>query len=57
MKRNMDGKWQWFSVKLIFESIISGEPEPDTIDKNYTNKYKTYEESIYQVQGKKKHLR
>ena len=44
-------KWQWFGVKLIFESIISGDPEPDTIDKNYTNSYKNYEESIIIVKA------
>ena len=44
-------KWQWYSVKLIFENIISGEPEPDTIDNNYTKNYKTYEESIILVKA------
>jgi hypothetical protein len=44
-------KWDWYSVKLIFESIISGEPEPDTIDKNYTNNFKTFEESIVLIKA------
>lgn len=43
--------WEWYSVKLIFENIISGEPEPDNIDENYTNRYKTYEESIMLVKA------
>ena len=43
--------WKWYSIKLIFENIISGEPEPDTIDENYTNRYKTYEESITLVKA------
>jgi hypothetical protein len=51
MKKNSASKWQWFSVKLIFENVISGEPEPDTIDKNYTNNYKTYEESIVLIKA------
>ena len=51
MKKNSASKWQWFSVKLIFENVISGEPEPDTIDKNYTNNYKTYEESIILIKA------
>ena len=44
-------KWKWFSVKVIFESIISGEPAADTIDKNYTNRYKNYEEPIVIVRS------
>lgn len=44
-------KWQWFSVKLIFENIISGEPEPNTIDKNYGNSYKIYEESLVLIKA------
>lgn len=51
MPKNKNTKWQWFSVKLIFESIITGEPELDTIDRNYTNNYKTYEESIILVKA------
>lgn len=46
MRKSKIIKWQWFSVKLIFENIISGKPEPDTIDKNYTNSYRNFEESI-----------
>lgn len=44
-------KWEWFSVKLIFESIISGKPERCGIDKNYTNDAKTYEESIVLIKA------
>ncbi|MBZ9685955.1 DUF4288 domain-containing protein [Clostridium estertheticum] len=51
MKKNSVSKWQWFSVKLIFENVISGEPEPDTIDNNYTNNNKTYEESIVLIKA------
>lgn len=51
MEKTDDIEWQWFSVKLIFENIISGEPEPDTIDENYTDKYITYEESIVLIKA------
>jgi hypothetical protein len=51
MGKKRVSKWQWFSVKLVFESIIFGEPEPNTIDKNYTNSYKNYEESIIIVKA------
>jgi hypothetical protein len=50
MKKQIN-KWEWYSVKLIFENIISGEPEPNTINKDYTNIYKTYEESIIIVKA------
>jgi hypothetical protein len=51
MGKNRATKWQWFSVKLIFENIISGKPEPDTIDNNYANNYKTYEESLVLIKA------
>lgn len=51
MVKRKASRWKWFSVKLIFENIISGEPEPDTIDKNYTNSYKNYVESIIIVKA------
>lgn len=47
----MRRKWRWFSVKLIFENIISGEPEPDTVDQNYTDKYRIFEESILLIKA------
>ncbi|NMD71181.1 DUF4288 domain-containing protein [Bacillus sp. DNRA2] len=43
--------WEWYAVKLLYESIISGNPNPETIDKNYTNTYKTFEESIMLVKA------
>ena len=51
MGKNRATKWQWFSVKLIFENIISGKSEPDTIDNNYANNYKTYEESLVLIKA------
>lgn len=51
MDLNTTNAWQWFSVKLIFEYRINGEPEPDTIDQNYTNTHKTYEESIILIKA------
>jgi hypothetical protein len=37
--------------KLLYECIIKGNPNPETIDKNYTNSRKTYEESIVLVKA------
>ncbi|GLC30612.1 DUF4288 domain-containing protein [Clostridium omnivorum] len=51
MKSYRKSKWEWYSVKLIFESIISGEPEPEIIDRNYTNIYRNFEESIIIVRA------
>lgn len=50
-QKNKSSKWQWYSVKLLFECIISAEAESDTIDENYTNDHKTYEESIVLVKA------
>ena len=44
-------KWKWYAVKLIFESIVSGEPNPSKIDINYEDKLKLYEESIMLVKA------
>jgi len=49
--RHIPSKWQWYSVKLLFESLVSGPPEPNTADKNYTDQYKMYEESIILVKA------
>ena len=43
--------WEWYAVKLLYESIFSGKPNPETIDENYTNTYKTFEESIMLVKA------
>jgi len=42
-------KWEWYGVKILYECIISG--EPSVIDENYTDYYKTYEESIIVVRA------
>lgn len=43
--------WKWFAVKLLFESFITGEPSPDTIDENYSTDFKNLEESIILVKA------
>lgn len=43
--------WKWFAVKLLFECVISGEPSPGTIDKNYSRDIKTFEESIFLIRA------
>ncbi|MEN6463031.1 MAG: DUF4288 domain-containing protein [Syntrophomonas sp.] len=51
MKHNRSRKkrWQWYGVKLLYESVISGKPTPEAIDKYYSNAIKTFEESIVLV--------
>jgi hypothetical protein len=44
-------KWQWYSVKLIFEFFISGMTNAAKLDKNHTTNNKTYEESIVLVKA------
>ncbi|SES88253.1 protein of unknown function [Paenibacillus sp. NFR01] len=38
----------WYAIKLLFEYVISGEPDPIKIDGGYDEE-KTYEESIYLI--------
>lgn len=42
---------EWYSVKLIFEFIITGDPDPTKINEDY-NSDKHYEESIMLVKAK-----
>lgn len=44
-------KWKWYAVKLIYETIVSGEPNKLKIDANYEDKLKCYEESIMLVKA------
>ncbi|MEH7483671.1 DUF4288 domain-containing protein [Neobacillus drentensis] len=41
---------EWYAVKLIFEFIITGDPNPEKIDKEYSTD-KTYEESIMLIKA------
>jgi hypothetical protein len=50
-KKTRKSSWEWYAVKLLYECIITGNPNPETIDKNYTNAHKTYEESIMLVKA------
>ncbi|WP_169907772.1 DUF4288 domain-containing protein [Priestia abyssalis] len=51
LRKKMSKEWEWYAVKLLHECNISGTPSPETIDKNYSNTHKTYEESIILVKA------
>lgn len=53
MNPKLHGKssWKWYSVKILYESTITGEPNKDKIDENYTDEYKIYEESIILIKA------
>ncbi|MFD0051719.1 DUF4288 domain-containing protein [Actinomycetes bacterium NPDC127524] len=51
MKKARKSSWEWYAVKLLYECVIKGNPNPETIDENYTNSHKTYEESIMLVKA------
>ncbi|TDK61827.1 DUF4288 domain-containing protein [Bacillus salipaludis] len=51
MKKKRKSSWEWYAVKLLYECIITGNPNPETIDINYTNTHKTFEESIMLVKA------
>ena len=50
-KNKKKSSWVWYAVKLLFESIIAGEPDKDTIDENFSDKFKLYEEQIVVVKA------
>ncbi|MCM3118845.1 DUF4288 domain-containing protein [Neobacillus sp. MER 74] len=50
-KSDKRSSWEWYAVKLLYECIITGKPNPETIDENYTDAHKTYEESIMLVKA------
>ena len=51
MSKNSRAKWEWYAVKCLFEAAIEGQPSPETIDKNYTDRIKTFEERIILVKA------
>ncbi|MBS4171725.1 DUF4288 domain-containing protein [Bacillus sp. FJAT-49736] len=49
-KRGRLLKDEWYAVKLIYEFLITGEPDPAKIDQDY-NTDKQYEENIIIVKA------
>ncbi len=43
--------WKYYSVKLIFQMIVTGEPIPERIDGDYSDRYTFFEESIMLVRA------
>jgi hypothetical protein len=50
-KKGRKSSWEWYAVKLLYECFIIGPPNPETIDENYSDTHKTYEESIILVKA------
>ncbi|MCL2677428.1 MAG: DUF4288 domain-containing protein [Clostridiales bacterium] len=48
-KNKKESSWKWYAVNLLFESTISGEPNKELIDENFSNEFKLYEERIVVV--------
>ena len=43
--------WEWYAIKLLFISTITGDPDKCKIDENYDNKFKLYEEQIVVIKA------
>lgn len=43
--------WEWYAVKLLFESTLSGVPNQEKIDEHYDSGFKLYEERIVVVKA------
>lgn len=54
MKKEKKSKWEWYAVKMLFENIIFGEPNPDKLDANYNSESKIYMERIVLVRAQSK---
>ncbi|PGM53855.1 DUF4288 domain-containing protein [Bacillus sp. AFS053548] len=46
LRKKLSNEWEWYAVKVLYESIHSGNPSPEKIDEDYYDKFKMYEESI-----------
>lgn len=51
LRKKMSKEWEWYAVKVLYECNISGNPSPETIDENYSNTHKTFEESIILIKA------
>lgn len=54
MKKEKKSKWEWYAVKMLFENIIFGEPNPDKIDAYYNSDSKLFTERIILVRAQSK---
>lgn len=51
LRKKMSKEWEWYAVKVLYKCNISGNPSPETIDENYSNTHRTFEESIILVKA------
>lgn len=52
LRKKRSNKWEWFSVKVLYECKISGNPSPKKIDEDYgSDGQKTFEESILLIKA------
>lgn len=50
-RRKRKSNWEWYAVKLLFESTITGEPNKEKIDDHFSNEFKMYEERIVVIKA------
>lgn len=52
LRKKMTKDWEWYTVKVLFEVLVSGEPSPEKMDENYPNDNdQTFEERILLVKS------
>lgn len=51
MKTKRKSSWEWYAIKQLFESTISGEPNKDIVDEKFSDDFKLYEERIIVVKA------
>lgn len=51
VRKKVSRDWDWYAVKVLYECIISGEPNPEMIDENFPSNDKMFEESILLIKA------
>lgn len=51
LRKKMSKDWKWYTVKVLYECIISGEADPEMMDDNSLGDHKMFEESILLVKA------
>ena len=48
----MSSARQWYGVKLLYQSVVSGKPLPERVDGHYSDTHTFFEESVLLIHAK-----
>ncbi len=52
LRKKLSNDWEWYAVKVLYESVVSGNPSPEKVDEDYYEEFDMYEESIMLIKAK-----